>query len=477
MESRKLYDCMAEIIRHLLDQGFDADAAYAMDTGNVEDMLEEAEKLLEEDSFSSTDFNVLSDLNVSNPFFLVFLLQKLDEMAVRQREQEMWDKPDFEVVRCMDGLNSKNSVEQMNILIMPRYTCIWEGKSRDRHHEVNINTFLQYSFYVEVVNGKIEGKYTIKNHILNPQCFGPCMDNKNELSISLSVSPVTDEARIDADKYQNEYGVNYFAVKEWSEDLQTKLTEYVEKVMRKADKNGDTILVFPEALGMEIMKTDIMESIRKIKCENLYFIVFPSIWKREGEHNNHNTAYVIDYKGDEWFGQEKLRKFPWEKDGETYWEDIIEGNEIHIVHCEGYGSMVVAVCRSELDRNVRDLLIKKLNVKLILCPSWTEGSHEFERSIMMGIEQACNVAWCNTCSALEVDKATERTVGIITTFGKNRDFSSMSLENCKFPNSSCMAECKDGCLFSGRIYGNDYEESRIWEVDADGCENEYTNPE
>lgn len=148
MESRKLYDCMAEIIRHLLDQGFDADAAYAMDTGNVEDMLEEAEKLLEEDSFSSTDFNVLSDLNVSNPFFLVFLLQKLDEMAVRQREQEMWDKPDFEVVRCMDGLNSKNSVEQMNILIMPRYTCIWEGKSRDRHHEVNINTFLQYSFYV-----------------------------------------------------------------------------------------------------------------------------------------------------------------------------------------------------------------------------------------------------------------------------------------------------------------------------------------
>lgn len=94
------------------------------------------------------------------------------------------------------------------------------------------------------------------------------MDNKNELSISLSVSPVTDEARIDADKYQDEYGVNYFAVKEWSEDLQEKLTEYVEKVVRKADKNGDTILVFPEALGMEIMKTDIMESIRKIKCES-----------------------------------------------------------------------------------------------------------------------------------------------------------------------------------------------------------------
>ena len=479
MEAQKMYDCMAEIIRYLLDTGFDADEAYAVDSDAKKSILEEAGKLLEEDGFSLTDISVPQDTDTNTPFFLIFLLQKFDEMAAKRREQEMWGKPDFEIVRCMDSLNSNSNIEKSNILIIPRYTCIWEGKSRDRHHVIDINTFLQYSFYVEVANGKIEERYTIRNHILNPQYFGPCMDNNNELHISLSISPLTDEVRIEADKYLDERGpgINYFTVKEWNEDIQAKLTEYIETVMRKADKNGDTILVFPEMLGTEAIKYNITESIRTANFENLYFVVFPSIWKCEGKHKNHNTAYVIDYEGDEWFGQEKLRKFPWENEDGTYLEDIIEGDEIHLMHCEGYGSIAVAICRSELDRGVRNLLMQKLNVKLILCPSWTKGSHEFESSIMTGIEQACNVVWCNTCSALEIDKEKERTVGIITSFGKNRDFSSMSLEGCEVPDSICMAECKEGCLFSGRIYGTDYRESQMQEVESDGCENEYTNVE
>ncbi len=116
--------------------------------------------------------------------------------------------------------------------------------------------------------------------------------------------------------------------------------------------------------------------------------------------------------------------------------------------------------------------MQKLNVKLILCPSWTEGSHEFECSIMTGLEHKCNVVWCNTCSALEIDKDTSRTVGIITTFGKNKNFSNMSLTDCKLPENNCLKKCEDGCFYSGRIYGTDYRENQMVEVVADGCENE-----
>lgn len=110
--------------------------------------------------------------------------------------------------------------------------------------------------------------------------------------------------------------------------------------------------------------------------------------------------------------------------------------------------------------------------KLLEEELWTEGSHEFECSIMTGLEHQCNVAWCNTCSALEIDKGIPRTVGMITTFGKNKNFSNMTLEGCKFPGTNCLNKCENGCFYSGRIYGTDYTENQMVEVDADGCENE-----
>jgi len=466
---------MAVIIRYLLNENFEADMAYAVASNHEKNMLEEAEELLEE-GFSLTDFSILSDTYKSNLVMLPFLLQKLDEKAAKLLEEELWiERLDFESVRCMDSLNSEDNVKATSIIILPRYTCIWEGKSRDEHHAIDINTFLYHSFYVEVNEDKVEGKYTLKNYILNPQDFGLCMDDETELTIPVALSPLTDEVRLDDERYQEyEKGafVNYFMIKELNGHMQAKLTEYIEKVVRRADENGNKILVFPEMLGTVGMKNSLIESIRNVYLSNLHFIVFPSIWECKGRHRNHNTAYVIDYEGNEWFGQEKLRRFPWEKDNETFLEDIIEGEEIHIIHCEGYGSIAVAVCRSELDRKVRDLLMQKLNIKLILCPSWTEGSHEFECSIMTGLEHKCNVVWCNTCSALEIDKDTPRTAGIITTFGKNKNFSNMSLTDCKFPENNCLKKCEDGCFYSGRIYGTDYRENQMVEVVADGCENE-----
>lgn len=477
----ELYDCMAVIIRHLLNKGFKPDEAGAIALDSRMDMEERIEELLAENSFSLTDLESLLGICGGNLMLLFLFLQRMDEMAAKQLEDGLWKKKmNFEPFQCMDSLNSQDNRNKTNIMILPRYACIWEGKSRERNHLTDINTFLYHSYYVETRAGKIEGKYTVKNYILNPQYFALCMNEQNELFLPISVSPLTDDVMLKDIRYrQKKKGadINYFMIEELAEAVQNKLGVYIERVMRKADQNGDKILVFPEMLGTEKMKQAIIGKIKEENFKNLHFLVFPSIWEKKGKHRNHNVAYVLDCEGNEWFGQDKLKRFSWPVEEESFLEDIVEGKELHIIHCEGYGSIAVAICRSELDQDVRNLLMQRLNVKLILCPSWTPGNNEFERSIMTGTERACNVAWCNTCSALDTSAQEKRTVGIITSFGKNRGFSKLSLDGCRFPDGDCKSECKNGCLFSGKIYGTEYKESIMEEGENNGWENECVDAE
>lgn len=149
--------------------------------------------------------------------------------------------------------------------------------------------------------------------------------------------------------------------------------------------------------------------------------------------------------------------------------------------------MAIAICRSELDQNIRDLLVKRLNTKLILCPSWSEGSsYEFETSFLAGAEMACNVAWCNTCSAMKNKNQKEndygektqdeQTVGIITVFGKNKKRNKLSLDECRFTNGDCRNQCEGGCIFSKRIYGIVPRENKEEEYDGqNGAGSEKSN--
>lgn len=472
----RIYNFMAYIIQNLLKKNFKSEEASAIASKSREDMTEQIEGLLMECDFSVASTDSFLDTFGENLMFLALALQRLDELAAEQLEYELWKKkPDFEPFRCIDSLNSQDNRKETGILILPRYACIWEGKSRERNHLNDINTLLKHSHYIKTESGKIDGIYTVKNYILNPSYFALCMNAQNELFLPIAVSPLADWVVMKDIKYchrKKGVDVNYFMVEELDEEVQKELSVYIEKVMRKSDKNGDKILVFPEMLGTKKTKQMIIEQIRKENFENLHFIVFPSIWEKNGKHKNHNISYILDYEGNEWFGQEKLKRFPWEEGEETFLEDIVEGKELHIVHCEGYGSIAVAICRSELDQDTRNLLMQKLNVKLILCPSWTQGSHEFESSIMTGTERSCNVAWCNTCSALKEYNKQGRTVGIITSFGKNRDYSKLSLDGCKFPEADCQSACKDGCLFSKKIYGTSYNELRRKDGESNGWEGE-----
>lgn len=466
-EWTELYDFMARIVRFFLDEEVNVEELCAADGGEIplQDWISEE--------------NVLSlrDIDISAKTYLQLAdaLQVADEVACGKREGFLWkEKMDWAEVRDIDSLNSESSSRETNILLLPRYKCMWEGASRDKNHRMDVNSLLENSFFVEMKDGKVEGKYTIRNHILNPALFGICMREEVVPYLPIAVSPLTGKIKRDKKKWpkyvirENGINVNYFGIKDLYEPGQeAQVEQYIERAVCVADKAGNKILVFPEMFGTAKMKEQVIEFLKGKMLKSLYFIVFPSIWEQGEDNKNHNTAYVIDSNGKEWFGQEKLKRYPMKDKDEKkiFLEDIAEGREIHLIYGENYGCIGIAICRSELDRETRDILLQKLNVKLVLCPSWSTGHYEFERSILAGIEMTCNVVWCNTCSALEnagtkgseKEANKEQVVAIITTFGKNRTLSTMSLDDCRYTVSSeCRTDCKGGCVFSGRIYGIEY---------------------
>ncbi len=457
----ELYDFMARIIRFFLDrEDISIDALYAGAAEREEALYWDWMLDGNEDSLMCIDIDEKPDL------LLLDALQQADQLACEKREDFLWEEGVLAPgIRYMDGLNGEKNREKTNILLLPRYKCIWEGESREEHHRIDINSLLEDSFYVEIEDGKVDGKYTVAVHFLNPHFFDICMKEENTLFLSLAVSPVTDRVKIDGRncrKYveeDNGIKVGWFVIHDlYDGQMEETVTQSVKTAVSRADENGDQILVFPEMLGTEAMKESVVEYIKSEEKSHLQFVVFPSIWEFRENHEGHNTAYFIDGNGNEWFGQEKLRRFPLrDKKNKIFWEDIEEGKEIHLVYGKRYGCMAIAICRSELDQNIRDMLMKRLNVKLVLCPSWSSGSsYEFETSFLTGAEMSCNVAWCNTCSALVSEKQQdEQIVGIVTAFGKNREKSKLSLDERRLTNSDCRIGCEGGCIFSKRIYGID----------------------
>ncbi len=463
----ELFDYMARIIRLLIDHNFEAEWVMALAKDDYAGVSEKVERLTDADDGRWRYFlDHISEENYDGIFLLV-MMQKLDEWAAEVMEKYFWDEsiiPDH--MKMIEALNQNSGETQ--IILMPRYDCIWNGKSRESNHITDINTYLRHVYYAEVCEGRLDGKYLIKNYILNPAFYGVTLGEDNRLFVRLAVSSLAKGLKLAVRTYtkrKDGYDVNYFSVDELACRDQEILVGNMERIILEADRQENRILVFPEMLGTQDMKDRILGRLSGMNLRHLYFLVFPSIWMRRENGIHVNRACVISGDGEEWFGQDKLTGFVWEdvRTGEKYIEDIGESDIIHIIHCSGYGSIAVVICRDELEESVKDILIKRLNVKLILCPSWTKGHHEFERSILTGVERNCNVAWCNSCSALEMwgvggDEFDHKITRIISSFGKNPGYSSIDLKECEFPQEICDRKCKKGCFFSKTIYGVDYQQ-------------------
>lgn len=472
----EVYDTMAVILQHLNCHA-DAEKLYASSVLSKERHEAKLRKLFEgRKELDGRKGELLFDKNKTDFVFLTVLLSFLDEKAYQLRKRR-WETDifSFDDMICTDGLNSARSQKQTQLAILPRYSCIWEGHSRESNHVLDMNIYLEYSYFVELDGGKINGQYKIRNHILDPGIYGVCPDIQRELFVTAGLSPISKNIVLDVQTYEEktaEYESNYFTVEPLNSKSVKDVKQILKKVLQDADQDEVDFLVFPEMLGTESMIRELASELEKAPLRNIKFFVAPSVWEKEEKHNNTNTSYVINYEGNLLFGQDKLKPFPMKWDKNIYMEDIKRCDTIHIIHCSGYGSIAVPICRSELDEVVKDILVRRLNVKLLLCPSWSTGSYEFEISIMSGAERCCNTVWCNTCSALTDKKADEKVIGIITGYGKNKIFSDNSFSKRRFPvkewkedekGRGC-SNCREkGCYYVKRIYGTDFSEDELEE--------------
>lgn len=228
----EIYNYMAIIIRILLERNFIADKAYAVADNNKERIEEDMEKLLRNNSFSLK--LTTQQLIKMESIPLVILLQMLDKRAIEELKQRLWSDINFDnIYSAENGLNSMDNILETNIMVLPRYRCIWDGASREKHHMIDINTFLENSFFVEVSNAKVEGKYEVINHFLNPRYFELCYDEKSELYLKLAMSPLTKDITLKLDKFfdvEDGAPVNYFMIEELSMEEQDKLIDNINKV-------------------------------------------------------------------------------------------------------------------------------------------------------------------------------------------------------------------------------------------------------
>ena len=102
---------------------------------------------------------------------------------------------------CTDGLNSARSQKQTQLAILPRYSCIWEGHSRESNHVLDMNIYLEYSYFVELDGGKINGQYKIR--IIYLICiYGVCPDIQRELFVTAGLSPISKNIVLDVQTYE-----------------------------------------------------------------------------------------------------------------------------------------------------------------------------------------------------------------------------------------------------------------------------------
>lgn len=123
----ELFDYMARIIRLLIDHNFEAEWVMALAKDDYAGISEKVERLTDADDGRWRYFlDHISEENYDGIFLLV-MMQKLDEWAAEVMEKYFWDEsiiPDH--MKMIEALN-RNSGETQ-IILMPRYDCIWNGK-------------------------------------------------------------------------------------------------------------------------------------------------------------------------------------------------------------------------------------------------------------------------------------------------------------------------------------------------------------
>ena len=357
----------------------------------------------------------------------------------------------FTYVLFENGLNSVKNQADTKQMILPRCITMWEGSGEDREFESeNFNRFLKHSRHFNMTGAYAEKKYQVNCYYIDKiKAVHPDAVRRGENSLIVGMSPMFCDFAL---KEKDGKDKDWFIPKPWTKSEKTKIKKSIIDTINKAEENRVNILVFPEMLGYPKLKEEICSYLKGITLTYLKLIVLPSAWEFLGDKGTNTSCLLQTSDGAEIFSQGKLISFSDRHGHKT--EALIPDDTINLLFDEIHGCMGIMICRSALEKRIRDLVVNDFGVKLLIVPSWSPEEYAFKRALPSVADVNCNIVWVNTCSALGNKKLGEKSVCMITQVCKFPG--KENLEPTEFfPIKDCNKECTKGeaCLFVASIGG------------------------
>ena len=345
--------------------------------------------------------NILKACNTYNDFHIMrWIVLLLDEKL-------KWEYfADYQRSDAFTALNT--NIMDTDLLILPRVPTIvpfqqeQEIKCADRFYPF-LSGDLQNIYYIYHEKLKILNKsYNIRNIIYQPE-----LRENNRESITLAYSPLLciedegifnisfNEQSVKAHRY------NYFSVngvkKKWEKKIEKCFLQFYKNA---CEINADIVcsceMICPQSLyehtdGYNKLLSEQISQNEMFRAPALILVPTYSYEKK-------NSLNVYDKNGKFLLTQCKQIPFVYQKDNIRYTEDLSSCDQtIWILHVPGWGRLVFPICKDFLHPEYRDLLIKELKATLVICPSYSNGSRDFERDILAGSPYGTGCFWGNAC--------------------------------------------------------------------------------
>lgn len=182
------------------------------------------------------------------------------------------------------------------------------------------------------------------------------------------------------------------------------------------------IVIFPEYVCEPSVQKAIGEHLRELYkrkpkfMKHLLLVVAGSGWTED----DNNVSCVYSYDGRILGRQYKTTKFNRKtEDGEGYLEGLSEpGRETTIFEVEGWGDIMLAICRDVSDPEALRTLAERFRPQFLLVPAWSSSIRNgFEQQlgdITAKNHRTCSVV-CNCCEAFGTKEENRDKSGMIVT--------------------------------------------------------------
>lgn len=149
-----------------------------------------------------------------------------------------------------------------------------------------------------------------------------------------------------------------------------------------------------------------------------------------------NSLRVFDSTGKHLLTQDKQYGYTYERHTEDLSRCL---NEIWILHIPYWGKIVFPICKDLLQQEYRNLLLQEIRANILICPSFSSGSTDFELAASAVKAYAASSIWGNSCIA--ASEHWDGFIGVIyiPAIGENVSERRIMAE--------CNQKCSENCAF------------------------------